>query len=894
MRRLWSSVCVAILVVCVGAVVAPAARASLPDGTQGWYWQMAQPAGTLYGVAFGGLSDAWAVGAGGVILHSSDAGLTWSAQQSGTFADLDSVAFPDTEHGWACGGLSDSINVLVTTSDGGTTWTPETPSVLKGDPVSLSFPDDRHGWLGTDDGHILRTTDGGLSWRTTRLGGGGAELLVDFVDATHGWAVSDEGGTLWSTSNGGATWKALHSFQGPIEQMAVDFVSRSRGWASAYFVANNVQYSTILTTSDGGRVWRTVRRLGGQAVLALQATNASNACFIDVGGGDLAMLSGLPGNSNSMWRTTNGGASWSVQGVGAMVDPWALGGSGQSFCAVGRGILVAPQGGAWQAANSGQLYWLQDGVAVTDSDLWAVDGAGALLHSTDGGTWVEQATPSRWSMEPSGVSFPDSADGWLAGATNQFTGSGVILHTSDGGASWTPQSSVLASGLSGIQFVDDNDGWATSEFPFGLGSGANTAIEHTTDGGSSWIAEYVPDNPSLAALSFTSDTTGWVGGSATTASGAAALFKTTDGGTSWTSEKLPASVQDVSSLQFLDANDGWAVAEGDTTGVLLQTTNGGSTWTTVSSLPAAANPACVYFLNASQGWVGGDGVWATGDGGTSWTEVAGNAGVGSLAATDADHIWAFGDGIVSTVDGPNGGTAPPQTLDDAGWGWHHTSATITLSASDTGSSGVASTQYSTDGGTTWQTGTSIAVPAPADHANDGLHTFLYRSTDTAGNTEATEICGVGIDTLGPACGAPREPVAGTGKSAIIRFKAADKTSGVATAAIRIETRGGRLLRTLVTHSGYWSYGPPAPPYFWLRFTCKLRPGQYRVIVQAVDRAANKQVVVGRSWLRVRLSAPKAKAPDWPAGLPDTTQQGGGPVARNDRSSARARYLLGRF
>ena len=700
MKRSWSAVCVAIVVACLGAVVAPSARAYAPDGNQGWCWQMPQPADTLYGVAFGGPSDAWAVGAGGVILHSSDAGLTWSAQQSGTFADLDNVAFPDAEHGWACGGMSDSINVLVATTDGGTTWMPETPSVLKGDPVSLSFPDDQHGWLGTDDGHILRTTDGGLSWSTTRLGGNGAELLVDFVDATHGWAISDEGGTLWSTSNGGTSWKPVYGFLGVnIEQMGIDFVSRSRGWAYVFSEPTNAQYSTILTTSDGGRVWHTARRLEGQMVPALQATSASDAGFIDVGGGDLAALSGVDGDSNRMWRTTNGGASWSVQGVGAMVDPWALGGSGQSFCAVGQGILAAPQGGAWQASNSGQLYWLQDGVAVSDSDLWAVDQGGALLHSTDGGTWAEQATPTRWSLDLTGASFPDSADGWLAGATNQFNGSSVILHTSDGGASWTPQSSVLGSGLSRIQFVDDNDGWAISNNSFGFGSGANTAIEHTTDGGATWLAQYVTDNPGLDALSFIDATTGWVAGYSFPPSGGGGvpfLAKTSDGGSTWSVESLPKGAPVPSGLQFVDANDGWAVGTNDDdVSLLLQTTNGGTTWTKVTSFPAGTGATCVHFVSEDQGWVGGDGVWATTDGGQSWSEVAGNAGVDALAATDAHHVWAFGDGIVSTVDGPSGDSAPPQTLDDADWGWHHTPVTITLSPSDTGGSGLATTQYST-------------------------------------------------------------------------------------------------------------------------------------------------------------------------------------------------------
>ena len=89
----------------------------------------------------------------------------------------------------------------------------------------------------------------------------------------------------------------------------------------------------------------------------------------------------------------------------------------------------------------------------------------------------------------------------------------------------------------------------------------------------------------------------------------------------------------------------------------------------------------------------------------------------------------------------------------------------------------------------------------------------------------------------------------------------------------------RISRLLVSHSGNWR---GSPCYFWLRFTCKLEPGSYRVVVRAPDRADNSQVVVGHSWLRVKTSAPKAKSPDRPAGLPDTSQGGFAPALAGPR------------
>ena len=76
----------------------------------------------------------------------------------------------------------------------------------------------------------------------------------------------------------------------------------------------------------------------------------------------------------------------------------------------------------------------------------------------------------------------------------------------------------------------------------------------------------------------------------------------------------------------------------------------------------------------------------------------------------------------------------PVTTDDAPSGPQATSVTVHLSATDT-FSGVDQTWYQVDGGQ-WLEGTSVLIPAPADHSNDGVHTINYFSVDKAGNSEA--------------------------------------------------------------------------------------------------------------------------------------------------------------
>jgi photosystem II stability/assembly factor-like uncharacterized protein len=60
----------------------------------------------------------WAVGAGGVIIATSDGGRTWRPQTSGVGDDLRDVKFFDAREGWAVG----TGGTMLHTTDGGRTW----------------------------------------------------------------------------------------------------------------------------------------------------------------------------------------------------------------------------------------------------------------------------------------------------------------------------------------------------------------------------------------------------------------------------------------------------------------------------------------------------------------------------------------------------------------------------------------------------------------------------------------------------------------------------------------------------------------------------------------------------------------------------------------------------
>jgi photosystem II stability/assembly factor-like uncharacterized protein len=130
---LRTAIIVAATAILILTLAVPAFAAS------GWKKPASGTTAGLGGVAArGGLR--WAVGAGGVIVASSDGGATWTARTSGTAQDLHAVAFADATHGWAVG----AGGTILATTDGGATWAPQT-SGTGSDLTGVAFADATHG-----------------------------------------------------------------------------------------------------------------------------------------------------------------------------------------------------------------------------------------------------------------------------------------------------------------------------------------------------------------------------------------------------------------------------------------------------------------------------------------------------------------------------------------------------------------------------------------------------------------------------------------------------------------------------------------------------------------------------------------------------------------------------
>ena len=281
------------------------------DGGQNWIETLIDLPGfqipTLNAIHFISADVGWAVGAdfsgNGVVLKTTDGGLSWAAAKLPHKQVPTSVFFADADTGWIGGATpppgedegAGGPSAILATSDGGATWHPQYNV-----PISIHrvfFIDRDTGWASGSRGRIYNTTDGGRTWDTQRteieLTEGPVDLKdeavkqfvvrgVQFTDKEHGFACAgaEDGGAgrVLATSNGGATWRRTWIVVGNRVQ-DVFFLNANEGWA----LVDGGQY--VYRTVDSGRTWLSEPKVFEQDVPLLRLGAADAGHVWAVGGG---------------------------------------------------------------------------------------------------------------------------------------------------------------------------------------------------------------------------------------------------------------------------------------------------------------------------------------------------------------------------------------------------------------------------------------------------------------------------------------------------------------------------------------------------------------------------------------------------------------------------------
>lgn len=276
---------------------------------QNWQLQNSNTSNQLKGIEMISSTEGWACGDAGTMLHTINAGTTWSLLTL-TGSDLHQIVFKNASTGIVVG----DNGTVFTTTNGGTNWISKNSSTslqLRG----TGFAGGSTFYAVGDDGAAVKSTDDGNTWNTLNSGTTERLLCVTAVDQNV-WVGARNGLMLFS-SNGGTTFTSM-SNPATDDIKDIQFINASIGFACG-------SNSFFMYTSNGGTNW--ISRSAG-IVVGLNGLH-----FINQNDGWTV------GGAGTLYSTTNAGLNWTaittptIQDLNSIhsfdgVNAWAVGNLG--------------------------------------------------------------------------------------------------------------------------------------------------------------------------------------------------------------------------------------------------------------------------------------------------------------------------------------------------------------------------------------------------------------------------------------------------------------------------------------------------------------------------------------------------------------------------------------
>ncbi|HET7420016.1 MAG TPA: hypothetical protein VFL27_06510 [Candidatus Dormibacteraeota bacterium] len=614
-----------------------------------------QVATALYATVDGGMH--WRL----VATDPGKSAITAAGCSTSYYQPASDVKFDSATAGWlelSC----QSGWIIVTTRDGGSTWTAR-PFPPCGCMVwRPEFFDANHAVVtGVQQSPVLlSTSDGGATWRQRSVPAA-AMTEFSFVNPEHGWMVgiaqlpTTYETVVYRTLDGGQTWTQLgkpgfatvaSNARAFFPISSVDFVDESTG-----FVVLGGESGTngqtdptapelqLLGTTDGGRTWKVLVK---EVPAAPCTVGYSQLGFGNGGLMPVKMISPTVGWGRGGLRTTDGGVHWKDVSSSALRE-------GQATTLYPPDYAEAYLDGdhAWQAAVYGAGSTCADHVSVFGTSdagrTWTKSGpiplhlaAGTRAASLQIGFTSELAG---WLWMPQGV---PSADGFM-GSISQAD----LFTTADGGQTWRHVTQLRNSDLKGVSAPADSQNCTPTlqqiEFSspsvawLSLGCAVPSVLV-SRDGGSTWKAAPIPVGSSGCPCYFDLPHFGDPDHGMVVVSGeggltaSTQLLSTADGGTTWRASAAPGTGF-VLVLDWVNPDDlfalvtppGWTKLS-KSGFELYRSTDGGRSWTLVQhDVPATWPPGFMQFVDLKHGFeanINADGqLLTTEDGGVTWKVV---------------------------------------------------------------------------------------------------------------------------------------------------------------------------------------------------------------------------------------------------------------------------------
>lgn len=271
-------------------------------------------------------------------------------------------------------------------------------------------------------------------WTPLPAGSSGKYESIYFFDALNG--IASANGKVIKTSNGGDSWTTV-TVSGVRD---INFASPTVGYAAG------VVSQAIKKTVNAGTTWTPLTPPTSNSLWGVSVVDANTVYVCGTGA--------------VVWKSTNGGASFSV------VDP-----PGITDLAVDLDFVSATQG-------------------------CVLSQLGKVFRTTNGGlTWI--TTYSATGVFFTSIYFVNANTGFAVGMN------GHIIKTTDGGVSWVVLNSGSTASLQYVHFFDVNHG---------IAAGYGGVVLRTTNGGATWFQENTGTTTDLYCCILLSPTVAIAGG----------------------------------------------------------------------------------------------------------------------------------------------------------------------------------------------------------------------------------------------------------------------------------------------------------------------------------------------------------------------------------------------
>jgi photosystem II stability/assembly factor-like uncharacterized protein len=285
---------------------------------------------------------------------------------------------------------------------------------------AVAFVDDQVGLAVGEHNTIVRTTDGGKTWRRVleRKQNGSNLTQVLITGPKEAWAIGFAGSALLHSSDAGDTWEQIKTPD--VGPFGIGGISLAAADKSIFLLGD---HRLLFRTDDGGKNWIRLNFPGMRTYWY-----SSNFIFFDAKHGFFTTRGGQVNGDLFFCTTEDGGRNWQVRKM-ERTDrrSWAQGVTVR-FADKDHGWFIPHYSGTIHATTDGGKTWTPqelgdenknvsiDHLTVVDKHTVFVRVSGGEVRATiDGGKSWHLLSAAQVSRNIRGMSFPSAGRGFLVG-----------------------------------------------------------------------------------------------------------------------------------------------------------------------------------------------------------------------------------------------------------------------------------------------------------------------------------------------------------------------------------------------------------------------------------------------------------------------------------------------